>query len=306
MLSQELSRQFRESLRKGAAGSSRGELWLGTDVLSDAGISDTVEGHLRFAEGLGHSILCLPVSDKAEQRGPGYSYFGPDDLRKASETSSLPLFAVVDGPFQRLADRLGLMTLLVEWLEDREELFAAYAAEAGTVLELLAQVAGCRVRAVVIADDLSSDQGPLVRPADAEAVFSGFYREAVRTINASGAAAFLHSCGKLEKWLPVIRTWGLDGMAAIQSGVNDLAGLRAALDADVTVLGGIELELLEAASPSASQTEGFLGLVQALGPTGQLILGTSCGLYRPELMPRLAALYELAESRLRAGGRDGA
>jgi hypothetical protein len=65
-------------------------------------------------------------------------------------------------------------------------------------------------------------------------------------------------------------------------------------DSGIMIMAGIEPELLETQPPPASPLEQLRQTVAALGPSGNLIISTSSGLYKSEHMERLREIYLLA------------
>ena len=102
--------KFKAALTNQSQGSvPKGELWLGTELLNRAGFIDTLENHLRIVEQLGQDMICLPVTDDTSDKpAMGYRYFKYPKLREAIRTSDRFVAAVVDGPFQELANQMGL------------------------------------------------------------------------------------------------------------------------------------------------------------------------------------------------------
>ena len=91
----------------------KGELWLGTDLIQKAGLEDNLEGHLTLANRLGHDVLCLPISiNAAVNKTLGYRYFNLEELEEMSRISDLFLIPIIDGPFQRITEKKGLMFIL--------------------------------------------------------------------------------------------------------------------------------------------------------------------------------------------------
>src|SRR3989339_208852 len=253
----------------------KGELWLGSGLFTGEGLPDTLENHIRMADRLGHDILCLPVSDAGDLKPEtGYRYFDIPDIGSAVKICGRPVFAVIDGPFQDLVNRMGLMTVLTDWIQDQEEIAHTYKALSEKALGLIDKILEQPVSAIVIADDFASCSGPLVSPADIETLFSPFYKQAVQAINKTSAAVFLHSCGKLDSLLPIFKSWRIDGFCAIQSSVNNLEHMVHLFDGNILIMAGIEPELLETQPPPAGPLEQFRQTVAALGPSGNLIIST--------------------------------
>jgi hypothetical protein len=274
----------------------KGELWLGSGLFSEEGLPDILENHIRLADRLGHDTLCLPVSDAGEEKPEtGYRYFDVRDIGSAAKTSGMTVFAVVDGPFQDMVNRMGLMKVLTDWIQDQEEISRTYTTLSEKALGLITRILDQPVSAVVIADDFASAGGPLISPVDMETLFSPFYQQAVHAINKTPAAVFLHSCGKLDSLLPIFRSWQFDGFCAIQSALNNLERIFHLFDSNIMIMAGIEPELLETQPPPAGPLAQFLQTVTALGPSGNLIISTGSGLYKSEHMERLQNIYRLAD-----------
>ncbi len=230
----------------------KGELWLGSGLFTGEGLPDTLENHIRLADRLGHDILCLPVSDADDLKPEmGYRYFDIRDIGSAAEIFGRPVFAVIDGPFQDLVNRMGLMTVLTGWIQDQEEITHAYKALSEKALGFIDKILEQPVSAIVIADDFASGSGPLVSPADIETLFSPFYQQAVQAINKTPTAVFLHSCGKLDSLLPIFKSWRIDGFCAIQNSLNNLEHMAHLFDGRIMIMAGIEPELLETQPPPA-------------------------------------------------------
>ncbi len=289
-----------DALKKRMCGQSRvpkGELWLGTELFLHDGLEDTPDNHFRLAERLGHSVVCLSVADDPGGKPDlGYRYFGVGDLKKGIKTRECPLFVVVDGPFQEMVNQMGLMDILNRWMGDRDELWAAYRAEAEKTLQLVKRLLELPVAALVIADDLSSDSGPLVCPSDIDTLCRPFYRAVAKEAACRKVSLLLHCCGKLGPLLPLFQAWQVKGFAAVQRQPNDFQGMYDQFDSGILIMGGIDAELLEADSLSAEALSNLRGLGIARRDSCDLILASSCGLYRRQHLERIRQIYAMVDS----------
>jgi uroporphyrinogen-III decarboxylase len=277
----------------------KGEIWLGTGLFKQAGLKDTLENHFQMADRLDHAMVCLPVSDPQDPKPDlGYRYFDSTHIKRAAAVYDRPIFAAVDGPFQSLVNQLGLMRVLTDWIQNPKEIFDAYEAESEKALALISKVIEHRVSAVVITDDFSSDSGPFVSPSDIDKMCSPFYAQAVQLIKESGAAVFLHCCGNLSQLIPTIKSWQIDGFAAIQNRANDLERLYHAFDSNIMIMAGIESDLLDTDPlqiPGAAKQH-LKHVIETLGATGDLILCSSCGLYKGAYLDQIKTIYSIADS----------
>ena len=181
----------------------RAELWLGTDLLKRAGFDDTLKNHIQLVKQLGQDMICLPVADNpSEKPNLGYRYFRHAELKTAVQTSDKLVTAVVDGPFQELVNRQGLLEVLTRWGRNQDEIINTCASIQETVLDSILRCLDQGIHAVVIADDLAADQALLICPKDIDMILTPFYERDVSTIHKADCHVFFHSCGKLTALLP--------------------------------------------------------------------------------------------------------
>jgi uroporphyrinogen decarboxylase len=274
----------------------RGELWINSKVLEGAQLKDNLEGHLSLRQTLGMDLLSLPLSSE-DGYNPyqGYHYFNLDDVRESVRHSDLFVMVVLDGPFQRLTLREGLMGVFGSWKETIEAFKEQCLREAQATERLIGPCLGAGIEAFVVADDLAYEQSTYFGPRDFEETLAPFYSTVVKSIHAGGARALFHSCGNIRSFVPRLRSSGFDGFAACQ--VRHLGRVPFPEEHPSVILGGIEAEHLESRTFDKEHQQQFQSSVQDLATGGGLILGSSCGLYKPEFLDRIKLLYELAEDR---------
>ena len=281
---------------------SKGELWLGTDFLKQAGFDDTLENHFLMAEELGHDMVCFPVTDgKLDKPDLGYRYFYLREIKPVFKRSNLFVSVVIDGPFQELVNQMGLMEVLTQWARDRQKIFSAYELIKKNVLELIAKSLTTGVQAVVITDDLASDHGPFINPKDIDRLCTPFYSQAVDIIHKADCYAFLHSCGKITQLATLFKSWEIDGIAAIQHGPNNFVKLWKELGSNMVIMGGIDAEMLGCDTPTLEAQKEFQHILDFAASTGSLILSSSCGLYNGEFLNRIKKIYTIADREIFKG-----
>ncbi len=275
----------------------RGELWLGTGFLKKANLEDNLEGHVALIKRLGQDILCLPLShDLSLNKTLGYRYFSLEELEEASRMSDLFLIALIEGPFQRLAQEKGLMEILTGWKRERHEVAKAYEKERAGVDILIKQCLELSVDAVIIADDLAGERSPFIDPSDIQDLFSPFYSQAVSEIHGVHSYALFHSCGNITMLIPHLVSYGFDGLAAIQHRPNDLISLKETYGSRLTLMAGIEAEFLETGEMSFSGLREYERLVRFLSPGGGFIICSCSGLYSGDFLERVQELYRIADA----------
>ncbi|MBN1850995.1 MAG: hypothetical protein JW932_20705 [Deltaproteobacteria bacterium] len=277
----------------------KGELWLGTDLLKKVGLEDNLEGHLELIKRLRMDLLCLPIStDAIYNKTLGYRYFTINDLKEAPRLTDLFVMAVIDGPFQRLTEEQGLINLLSLWIRGRDNILEQYNQARRKIEDLLAQALETHVDAVIIAEDLAGEQGPLISPADIHEYFSPFYVKAVSEIHKKEIYTLFHSCGKINALVPELVSYGFDGLAAVQHRSNDLISFKKAHGSNLTIMAGIDADLLETEKISFSALDQYRQLLRSLAPGGGLILSSCTGLYSDDYYDRIQELYHIADDTL--------
>ena len=137
----------------------KGELWLGTNILKQAGFDDNLDGHLNLIKLLKQDMICLPTAHEPfMNKAMGYRYFPVTAIQDALKASDLFVMAIIDGPFQRLVEKRGLMKILTGWIGDRDNFLEAYENERIDVEDLLNRCLEYPVHGIVIADDLAGDR----------------------------------------------------------------------------------------------------------------------------------------------------
>ena len=276
----------------------RGELWLGTELLKKANLEDTLEGHRALIKLLGQDILCLPIStERKMNEALGYRYFDVQALAEASGIDDLFVMALIDGPFQRLAEKRGLMNVLTGWRRERHGFKKTYEQERTSVDLLIRESLELPIGAVVVADDVAGERAPFMGPDDLQELCSSFYNQAVSEIHSGHAYALLHSCGNITRLIPHLVSYGFDGLAAIQHRTNDLIALKKLYGSSLTFMAGIEAEVLEAEELSSPDREEYEKIIRTLAPEGGFIICSCSGLYSGAFLERVRELYRIADTQ---------
>lgn len=274
----------------------RGELWLGTDLFKKANLEDTLEGHLMLVKRLGQDLLCLPLSQHTSMnKALGYRYFSLKELEEVSRMRDLFLIAVIDGPFQRLAEKKGWMKILTGWKRERHEVAKEYEKEGAEVDILITRCLELSVDCVIIADDLAGERSPFIDPYDIQDLLSPFYTRAVSEIHRGHSYALFHSCGNVMTVISHLVSYGFDGLAAIQHRTNDLISLKKQYGSKLTLMAGIEAEILGTEEMSLSGLKEYERLIRSLAPGGGFIICSSSGLYSGDFLERVQELYRVAD-----------
>ncbi len=274
----------------------RGELWLGTRLLNQAGLADDVKGHIKIRNRLGMDVLGLPFSnEQTHNTSQGYRYFDGKAIKSAYEETDLFIMVVVDGPFQRMADKNGLMAILKGWIRNRSELENAYQKESRAVAASVEECLNYKLDAVVVADDLASDNAPYLNPSESGKLFMPFYMDTVEKIHDKGAYALFHCCGDFSAYIPDLVRCEFDGFAACQCERLDLVSLKKKYGARLTFMTGIRGDLFGTIPISAGAKVSLHKYLKELCRDGGFILSTSTGLFQTDYVKRIQELYYIAD-----------
>jgi hypothetical protein len=88
---------------------------------------------------------------------------------------------------------------------------------------------------------------------------------------------------------------GFDGLAAVQHRANDLISIRGKYGSALTLMGGIDAEILGAGEISSSSLKEYERLIRHFSEGGGFILCSSSGLYSGDFLERLQELYRIAD-----------
>lgn len=286
----------------------RGEVWVGTAVLDQAGLEDHAAGHAAFCRRMGMDILVLPLAEQPRyDETQGYRYFSLEEIQPLSEIKDLFTAVTVDGPFQRLTQSKGLMEIFTLWARDRDQFVSAYTGEAAGVENLIREACALGLDAVIVADDIASEKNTYFRPEELQKTFIPFYKKMATLVHRQGRArALFHSCGNFGALIPDLLDCGFDGLAACQDSALDLVSLKQREGSRLTLMAGIDAELLQATFLDASLKDAFSNQIKRLSHNGGFILSSSCGLYSPDFLERLRELYALADDRISESNRPTA
>lgn len=159
------------------------------------------------------------------------------------------------------------------------------AAEA--MLHAVATGVGLHADAVVVADDMAGETGPLVSPDFVSAHVLPRLTYAVDAAASAGVPALLHSDGDISALLPACRDAGFVGVHACVSGAEAFERVYAhARRQGLAVLGGLPARLLSGGLPAAVLAGTRLAI---LAQSGGLLIADDGGITTPEEYAALLA-----------------
>jgi hypothetical protein len=267
----------------------RGELWLGRDVFrSMFRGEDNLRTHTEFCREMGMDFLSLPI-EMPRQTQANCKRFNLDEVGEAVSASGLFTCVVIDGPFQRSAERPGDLSVLSARCEDSGS--TRLREMSSDVEETIAACVKRGANAVVIADDIAYQRSTYASPQTLRERLLPLYSRMADRIHGGGAYALFHSDGNIASLIPDLISSGFDGLAGCEPECLDLSLLKRLHGSQITLMTGIRAELLEPASPTAAQRKCLLGELGALVRGGGFVLCSACGVSSREAVDSLKRLY---------------
>jgi uroporphyrinogen decarboxylase len=268
----------------------RGELWLGSGIFHEPWFDaeDSLRTHTEFCRGMGMDFLSLPMYMPAQIQA-NYRRFNLDEIEAAVVTSGLFTCVVIDGPFQRAAERPGDLSVLSSRCEDSSSM--RLREMASTIEEAIAALTERGVNAVVIADDIAYRRSTYASPQTLREHLFPLYTRLIERIHGGGAYALFHSDGNIAPLISDLVSCGFDGLAGCEPECLDLASLKRTYGSRLTFMTGIRAQSLEPGPMTPAQKESLLGELRPLAMSGGFVLCSACGVNSREAVESLKTLY---------------
>lgn len=275
----------------------RGEIWLGSRLFRDLGWRDDLEARARLCDQLDMDILFVPVDPfPSGHHVFGYPHFGVDEVHQlVAEDHGWLVGIVINGPFQRLAQKIGYQSLLRNWRA--VEVAAALREECCRVGQAVIACLECKPDALVIADDIAYQHSTYVSRKDLElCLFTSYsYRGWVQQAHDRDVVVFFHSDGNLTSILPDVLLCGFDGLAGCELECQDVPAFKRQYGSRLTLLTGVPGHLLDEEKMTARHQKQFARQLTILASGGCFVLCSSRGLFSAKHLSRLETLYRWAD-----------
>ena len=277
---------------------ARGEIWVAPAVLEGQGLPNNAAGVVELAARLGADLCFLSC------RGPQAVPNQAEVLREAVSLvhiRDLACGAVVDGPWQRLAERDGLIQLMARLggrLGETEQEVALQATVAGEELRAWCEAG---VDLVLLTDDIAYNRGLYFSPRLFTRLLLPHYRELLLTAGERRVPTGFHSDGDLTLLLPALIDAGFS-FFSLEPEAMDPSEVRHRYDDRFVLIGGIRAEWLSDAGGSGVGHTDLRREISSLVSTGRTILASSCGLYEPSSVAFLKRVYRAADGLPQSGG----
>jgi hypothetical protein len=240
-------------------------------------------------------ILFLPVGPSfSDHHLFGYRHFSLDEISQLlAGHHGLLVSIVIDGPFERLARKIGVESLLREWRA--VETAEALQEESIQVGRMVNACLECQPDALVIADDIAYQHSTYVSRNDLERFLFTSYRGWVQHAHDRGVFTFFHSDGNLTSILPDLLVCGFDGLAGCELECQDVPALQRQCGSRLTFLTGVPSHLLDEEELGPQHQKQFTAQLLTLASGGRFVLCSSRGLSSAKHLSRLKTLYQWAD-----------
>lgn len=240
---------------------------------------------LHFSQAARLDLVCIQ-SEMTKPDDPMLAV-RPEELRLFRD-SGLFIFWIVNGPFQTLTTKVGMMRVLRDIAAAPAGVGEKLHLQAGAVTALIEQGVASGAHGILLADDIAYRRSTLMSPAFVEKYLLPEWRIQVSAARELGVPIFFHSDGNLTKVLPHIAAAGFDGLQCIEpaSGM-DIGQIRKQYGKELCLMGNIDPALLVEHDPALIDDQGsrldelqqaVSGLLTSMEPDG-FIFGTCSGLH---------------------------
>ena len=246
----------------------------------------TWEDDAATRELLGMDLVAVPAPDQA------VSDYCP--FHRWRRETDLFVFALVDGPFESTAYRLGFLEFLAAVGKKDNRIAEMAALEAAKGVESARRCLQAGAHGVIIADDIAYNRGPFVNPAVLRRIFLPLWRDQVRALAA--VPVFFHSDGNLMTMLPDLAAAGFCGLHSLEPAAGmDITRIKQEYGHKVCLWGNVDLGWLAGVRDEEQIAAGVRELLRSAAPGGGYIFSTASGCLGDDLPPRrVLALYRAA------------
>ena len=142
---------------------------------------------------------------------------------------------------------------------------------------------------------MAGEHALFVDPYDIRDLFSPFYTQAVSEIHSRHSYGPFHSYANITLLISELVSYGFDGLAAIQHRTNDLISIKRKYGSSLTLMAGMEAEILEAEKMPSPGLREYERLVRSLTPGGGFVPCSCSGLSSGDFLERIQELCRIAD-----------
>jgi uroporphyrinogen decarboxylase len=208
--------------------------------------------------------------------------------------TDLFVFALVDGPFERIVAKLGFVEFMTGLGREEHKIAGLAAREAEKGVELARRCLEAGAHGVIIADDIAYNRGTLIRPDTLRRVFLPLWRGQVQAL--TGVPVFFHADGNFTALLADLVGAGFAGLHSLEPGAGmDIGQIKQEHGHKLCLWGNVDLGWLVDTKDEEQIAAGVRDLMGVAAPGGGYIFATAAGCLWDNLpAERVLALYRAA------------
>ena len=142
------------------------------------------------------------------------------------------------------------------------------------VMQAICDHFGAEVALVMINDDIAYNSGLLIRPGMFMEIFPDRMKRLIAPAKACDKLVLMHTDGKMEKVLPILKEIGIDIVHPVEPESNDLNTVKKMWAGRMAFIGNIHTPLLAYGSPEEIEAKVKEYCIQ-IAPGGGYVLGSS-------------------------------
>lgn len=254
-----------------------GEFWISSTVFRELNLRDDLESHLELCRQYGMDFLSLPIKSSGSPEC-NYRLFDSREIARAKREASF-ILAVLDGPFQNLAGKQGVLSVLTNLSRNVNGALCELKGVMVKISQMTGECLASGADALLIADDLAASRSSYFSPMLFNKLLYPLYRALVEQIHSQGGYAVFHSDGNITGIIPDLVSAGFDGINCQQECV-DLAVLKKAGASVPALYTSLDSASLDSSAISLSRMETFANDILDFRKHGRLALSSCSGLYR--------------------------
>ncbi len=239
--------------------------------------------------GLDLVTLPLPISSNEPQAHQALESI----VWWAGETD-LFVFALLEGPFSRVAGEWGLVRLLKGFIEERNSVVASLREAAWSSLPSIQAAAQSGADAVIVGDDIAYQKGTYVSPHDFHQLYFPSLKIQVEACQKFGLPLFFHSDGNIMGVIDGLVAAGIDGLQGLEPVVGVDIGAVRRRHPSLCLMGNVDLAWLSTPREPEEISDLVAALFKAVDPRTRFIFGTSGGLMADLPIGNVVELYRAA------------
>jgi LacI family transcriptional regulator len=216
----------------------------------------------------------------------------------AAQGTGVGVFANFTSFFDSAMLAVGVADSLYMFYDDRaflEKLMDIILAHQEKVMRAVCDRFGNELAFVLVNDDVAHNIGLMIHPDMFIGIFPRRMERLIAPAKAHGKLVAMHTSGKMDQVLPILRDVGFDAVHPLTPECNDIVGIKKRWGEEMALMGGIPTALLAYGSMDEIEQRVREYCVE-LAPGGGYVLGSSAGIIAGVPPENVVAMTQAAHS----------